>query len=327
MKRYHQISLKEREKIYLAYQNGQSMRQISIKLGRNVSSISREIKRNSCQTIGYSADRADKFAKDRANKNILKIEKYPKLKTYIIERLKEDKWPPEAISGVLRLGKNDLPGISHESIYQFIYSKEGQKRKLYQHLMYKRPQRQAKFSRTKRYKVPESKRITVRPEEINKRTVFGHAEGDLTFFAGSQSSNIITTMERVSRIVKIAKNPNKTSISTSMKLSKICKDMGYKSLTIDNGSEFTNYGAIELSGCEVYFCNPHSPWEKGSIERMHVFLHKFIPKKTNINDITAEKLQWAEDKLNNLPRKCLDYLTPKMLYDKLLKQGSVALET
>ena len=149
----------------------------------------------------------------------------------------------------------------------------------------------------------------------------------MTFFAGSQSANIITTMERVSRIVKIAKNSNKTSISTSMKLSKICKDMSYKSLTVDNGSEFTNYGAIELSGCEVYFCNPHSPWQKGSIERMHVFLHKFIPKKTNINDITDEKLQWAEDKLNNLPRKCLDYLTPKMLYDKLLKQGSVALET
>ena len=79
MKRYHQISLKEREKIYLAYQNGQSMRQISIQLGRNVSTISREIKRNSCQTIGCSADRADKFAKDRANKNILKIEKHPKL--------------------------------------------------------------------------------------------------------------------------------------------------------------------------------------------------------------------------------------------------------
>ena len=136
MKRYHQISLKEREQIHLAYQNGQSIRQISIKLGRNVSSISREIRRNSCQKIGYSADRADKFAKDRANKNILKIEKYPKLKTYIIERLKADKWPPEGISGVLRLGKNYLPGISHESIYQFIYSKEGQKRKLYQHLMY-----------------------------------------------------------------------------------------------------------------------------------------------------------------------------------------------
>jgi IS30 family transposase len=107
------------------------MRQISIKLGRNVSSISREIRRNSGQIIGYRADIVDK--------NILKIEKYPKLKTYIIERLKEDKWPPEAISGILMLGENDFSGISHESIYQFIYSKEGQKRKLYQHLMYKRP--------------------------------------------------------------------------------------------------------------------------------------------------------------------------------------------
>ena len=86
-------------------------------------------------------------------------------------------------------------------------------------------------------------------------------------------------MERMSRIVKIAKNPNKISISTSMKLSKICKDMSYKSLTIDNDSEFSNYGAIELSGCEVYFCNPHSPWKKALLNVCTLFCTNLFLKK------------------------------------------------
>jgi len=236
------------------------------------------------------------------------------LKAYIIDRLQQDKWPPEAIAGVLKLNQN-LPVVSHETIYKFIYSIEGQKLYLYTSLMYRRPKRQTKFSRVKRYSVPEDKRIENRLENINNRSEIGHAEGDLTFFAGSNSQNVITTIERASRMIKLAKNDNKTSLSTVFKLRKIAENMKYKSLTLDNGSEFAQYGAIELSGTKVYFCKPHSPWQKGSIERMHVSLHKYIPKKTNINEITDDKLKWAEEKMNNLPRKCLGYLTPKQYYD------------
>lgn len=127
-------------------------------------------------------------------------------------------------------------------------------------------------------------------------------------------------------MVKLTGNDNKESLSTMSKLRKRAAEMGAKSITLDNGGEFAGYGSLRLHGVDVYFCNPHSPWEKGSIERMHVTLHKYIPKKTDIKLITKEKLQWAEDKLNNLPRKGLNYLTPKQVWDNYKNSQSVALQ-
>jgi IS30 family transposase len=323
MKRYTRLTLKEREEIYLLQKNNHGIREIAERLNRSPSTISREIYRNRSD-IGYLPDRAQDQTTNRRKNKDTKLDKNPELKEYIISRLTEDKWPPEAISAVIKLEK-EMSNISHETIYKFIYSKEGLRLKLYQHLMYRRPERQAKFSRVKRYQVPEEKRIENRPEAINNRSEFGHGEADLTFFKGSNSKNIITTIERVSRMVKLANNNNKETNSTINKVRKIAKEMGYKSLTFDNGTEFTRYASLELTGTKVYFCKPHSPWEKGSIERMHVFLHKYIPKKTNINEITQKRLQWAEDKLNNLPRKSLGYLTPKQYWDNI-KNQTVALE-
>lgn len=324
MERYTRITLEEREKIYLLKKENYSQSEIAKKLGRHKSTISRELSLNSSK-IAYLPDSAMEMSvKRRQHNKLTKLDKNPDLKAHIILKLKEDRWPPEAISARL---KNDpkMPNISHETIYKFIYSKEGQKLKLYEALMYRRPKRQAKCFRRKRYSVPEEKRIENRPDFINERVELGHAEGDLTFFSGSNSQNVITAIERVSRMVKLTKNENKKSLSTINKLNKSVKELGCKSLTLDNGSEFAKYGSLELTGTKVYFCKPHSPWQKGSIERMHVFLHKYIPKKTNINLIGEEKLKWAENKLNNLPRKCLGYLTPIEFLDKVKIKNHVAL--
>jgi IS30 family transposase len=153
MKIYKQIKLEEREKIYQLLKADISLRKIAKKLGRSKSSISREVKRNSSIKLGYLPDRANIAASKRKNKAPCKIEKYQDLKQYILDKLVEDKWSPEIIAGRIKMEKH-LPSISHESIYKYIYSYDGQKLKLYESLMYARPKRQLKFSRRKRT-VPE----------------------------------------------------------------------------------------------------------------------------------------------------------------------------
>lgn len=311
MRKYNQLSLEEREKIYLHIKNNKSFRQIAKLIERSPSTVSREIGRNS-SLIGYLPDRADnKSSKRKVNKQT-KLEKHPLLKKYVLTKLTEGKWSPEAIAGRLKHHES-IGTISHESIYKFIYSKEGNKMKLYQYLMYRRPTRQLHHSRVKRSGVALGHSITNRPDSINNRSEFGHFEGDLTFMKGSNSINLITMIERKSRKVLIAMNNNKSANGTICNISNKIKSLpkgSVKSMTFDNGGEFKRFGSLGLMGIKVYFCNPHSPWEKGSIERMHVSLHKYIPKKSDLRCVSKEMVAEAETKLNNLPRKILNFLTP-----------------
>jgi IS30 family transposase len=323
MLKYNQISIEEREKIYYFLRTDTSLTKIANHLGRHKSTISREISRNRSQKLGYLPDRANNLSVGRKNRNLSKIENNPHLKQYIIAKLSLDKWSPEMIAG--RMKHEKLPiKISHETIYQYIYSYLGQKLKLYQHLMLARPKRQLKYSRRKRL-VPDMYKISNRAEYINNRTEFGHFEGDLTFFKGSKNGNISVLVERLSRRVFLIKNNNKTSKNVMLKIAAKTKDLSVvKSITFDNGGEFTQFGLLSLQGVHTYFCDPGAPYQKGQVERTNVSLHKFIPKKTNFNTITEQQVEFANDKLNNLPRKCLNYLTPNEAWYKLQIQKRCA---
>lgn len=309
MLKYNQISIEEREKIYYFLRTDTSLTKIANHLGRHKSTISREISRNRSHKLGYLPDRANNLSMGRKNRNLSKIENNPNLKQYIIAKLSLDKWSPEMIAG--RMKHEKLPvKISHESIYQYIYSYLGQKLKLYQHLMLARPKRQLKYSRRKRL-VPDMYKISNRAEYINNRTEFGHFEGDLTFFKGSKNGNISVLVERLSRRVFLIKNNNKSSKNVMLSIAAKTKDLSVvKSITFDNGGEFTQFGLLSLQGVHTYFCDPGAPYQKGQVERTNVSLHKFIPKKTDFNTITEQQVEFANDKLNNLPRKCLNFLTP-----------------
>jgi IS30 family transposase len=316
MRKYSQITLEERDKIYLYIKNNKSLSEIARLIGRSTSTISREIRRNSC-SLGYLPDRAHSCFENRKAIKSSKLDKYPLLKKYVLTKLKEDKWSPEAIAGRLK-HHEQIGTISHESIYKFIYSPEGNKMKLYQHLMYRRPARQLHHSRVKRLLTGAEHHIANRPEIANNRLEFGHFEGDLTFMKGSNSSNLITMIERKTRKILIAKNDNKSAIGTICNITGKLKSLPQglvKSMTFDNGGEFRRFANLGLMGVKVYFCNPHSPWEKGSIERLHVSLHKYIPKKSDIRQVTKEMILEAENKLNNLPRKVLNFLTPNEAWD------------
>lgn len=317
MIKYKQINLEERENIYELRRWGISLTDIGNLLNRHKSTISREISRNKSAKLGYLPDRANNLAKGRKNRNLSKIEKDPDLKKYIIDRLSLDKWSPEMIAGRMKLEKIPIR-VSHETLYQYIYSYLGQKQKLYQHLMLARPKRQLKYSRRKR-SVPEIYRIKNRPEYINNRSEFGHFEGDLTFFKSSRNGNLSVLVERVSRKAFLIKNDSKASKNVMMKIARRVKKIpAAKSITFDNGGEFSQFGLLSINGIQTYFCDPGAPYQKGQVERTNVSLHKFIPKKTDFNTITEEQIQYANDKLNNLPRKCLNFLTPNEAWNKNL---------
>ena len=328
MTKYTQITIEEREKIYQLLKSDMTLTKIAIAIDRNKSTISREISRNKSQQLGYLPDRANNLFFSRKNRQISKIEKYPDLKKYIIDRLSIDKWSPEAISGRMKLEKHKIQ-ISYEAIYQYIYSPLGQRQKLYQHLMLARPKRQLKYSRRKR-EIPEIYKISNRSDVINNRSEFGHFEGDLTFFNGSRNGNISVMTERVSRKSFLIKNDskscNKVMLGLVDKAMNTILPANIKSLTLDNGGEFARFGSLSLQGIKIYFCDPGAPYQKGQVERTNAILHKFIPKKTDFDKITNDNIIDANEKLNNLPKKCLNYLTPNEVWNKL-QLDTVALET
>lgn len=324
MKRYKQIRLEEREKIYKLVQSQESLSKIALLTGRSKSTISRECSRNTSRTLGYLPDRANNLAQGRKRRHLSKIESNSSLKKYIVSRLSEDKWSPEMISGRMKLEKQSIC-ISHEAIYQYIYSYPGQKLKLYEHLMYARPKRQQKHARRHRYKVADEFLLKNRPETINDRSEFGHYEGDLTFFKGNSSGNISVLVERKSKKAFLIRNDNKTTDLVIPNIISKIKSTGstVKSITFDNGSEFKRFGSLWLIGIGIYFCNPGSPWQKGQVERTNAVLHKFIPKKSDFKTISNDNIKDAEMKLNNLPRKNLNFLTANEVWDN---NQNVALE-
>ncbi len=312
MKLYKQLSIEDREKIYCLKREGISLNQIAKRLKRSASTISRELRRNASKRAGYLPDTADCKARSRRYKLECKIERYPTIKAFVLEKLCKEKWSPEIISGRMKaIGM--AVRISHETIYQYIYSLAGQLSKLYNHLMYRRPKRHLHGMRRHRRDVPPEYKLESRPHAANAREEFGHFEGDLTFFKGSSSKNLLVLIERMTRKAFIVQNNSKKSISTINKIFRIFAPMKQsmrKSITFDNGKEFSKFGALSLISTDVYFCEPASPWQKGQVERLNAQLHKYIPKKSDINSVTLDSVSLAQDKLNNLPRKVLNFLTP-----------------
>jgi transposase, IS30 family len=318
MKRYTHLTLNEREKLFMLRKKCLSFAAIAELMGRSASSLSREYKRNKSANVelGYLPDRANILAKERKAKHGCKLDRHPKLKSFIIEKMQHDRYSPEMIHGVLKLQKSAVR-ISTETIYQYVYSTEGQELKLYQHLMRARPKRNQKYGRRTRsnHGIPGRVSISHRPKI--KRREFGHFEADLTFFKGSSKINLLTIVERKTSYLMAELNDSKCSKNIAHKLlTNLIKIPKNKRMTItfDNGKEFVMHDKIkQITGIPTYFCHPGAPWEKPYVEYTHALLHRFIPKKTDANTITQEQVKDAVNKLNNLPRKRLGFKTPAQM--------------
>lgn len=314
MGHYTHLSKQDRLKLACFREMGLSIREIAKRLGRHHSTIYRELSRNHSQGY-YFPFSAHLKAQTRRPGKPLKMQTDKKLYHYVYDRLKQG-WSPEQIVGRMRLLKQPFD-ICHETIYQYVYQ-HGQK-KLWLYLPTQRKKRRKRRARSvSKCRYGEIRLITQRPKYIEHRSSMGHWEGDLIEFQGTKKKTVTTLVERKARVVILLKNTTKTSRIVMNKIKDTFNKkptVVCKTLTFDQGVEFADYRCIEsASQCKVYYCEAHSPWQKGSNENMNGRLRRYLPSTTDIDCLTQEELDQLADKMNTVPRKCLGFKTPKELY-------------
>ncbi len=312
------LSLSEREEISRGIATDESIREIASGLCRAPSTISREINRNGGYDL-YRAGQADKAAWERARRpKRCKLACNQSLSMIVARKLKIG-WSPQQISGWLKraYSRGENFYVSHETIYKTLYiqARGALKKELIQCLRTQRAKRRSKHSSLKGQglgKIVDAVSISERPASVEDRAIPGHWEGDL--IAGSNNSYIATLVERKTRYVmlaKIADRKTATVISALIKQSKKLPGELYKSLTWDRGSELADHKQFTIAtDIKVYFCDPQSPWQRGSNENTNRLLRQYFPKGTDISVHSQAKLSAIARQLNERPRKTLEYETP-----------------
>ncbi|WP_176026293.1 IS30 family transposase [Robbsia andropogonis] len=325
IRRQGSLSLEERETISRELASGASMRSIAKSLNRSASTISREISRNGGITR-YRAWHAEAafFKRCKRPKSLL-LRRYPKLCRQVIALLKQD-WSPEQISGWLRQENGTGVGmsISHETIYKslFIQTRGVLREELKKHLRMKRMFRRARNHQTpSRGNIQGAVSIRERPAEIEDRAIPGHWEGDL--IVGSLNSAIATIVERHSRFTLLCKVKNKGALTVIEALAgqmhKLPRELS-KSLTWDRGQELSAHKAFSLAtDMAVYFCDPSSPWQRGTNENTNGLLRQYFPKGTCLSGFSQKELDKIAEKLNTRPRKTLKFKTPAQVLQAALQ--------
>jgi IS30 family transposase len=305
------LSLSEREEISRGIARDDSLRSIAQQLGRAPSTISREVQRNG-SLDQYRASEAEQAAWDRAHRpKACKLITHPTLRARVVNKL-QLQWAPQQIAGWL---KRAYPGdegthVSHETIYKSLFIQA-----LLAHLRTQRTIRRSKHATQKKKglgQITNMVSIRERPASVEDRAVPGHWEGDL--MAGSKNSYIATLVERHTRHVMLVKVPNKeteTVINALIKQSKKLPNELYKSLTWDRGKELADHQRFSLAtNIDVYFCDPSSPWQRGSNENTNGLLRQYFPKGTDLSVHSQTKLNAVARRLNERPRLTLEFETP-----------------
>jgi len=318
------LALAEREEISRAVVNGQSIRSIAALLGRAPSTISREINRNGGRSE-YRAAQAEGAAWDRA----LRPKQCKLAENRALARVVADKlrllWSPEQIAGWLQ---HTYPGdeshhVSHETIYRslFIQARGALKKELLEHLRRTRGMRRSRHYTQKTAthgQIVDAVSISERPASVEDRAVPGHWEGDLVF--GSGNSQIATLVERQTRYVMLVKVGGKDTLTVVDALIKNARKLPqelYKSLTWDRGKEMAAHKRFTMAtDIQVFFCDPQSPWQRGSNENTNGLLRQYMPKGIDISGYSQHQLNAIARQLNERPRKTLGFQTPAEMFSE-----------
>ena len=318
------LTLPEREEISRGIVAGDSVRLIAASLSRSPSTVSREIKRNGGRRR-YRASRADQAAWDRACRpKICKLVQNRDLARIVAKKLKK-LWSPAQIAGWLKqtYPDNENFQVSHEIIYRtlFIQARGALKKELLQHLRRTRPMRRSRHYTQKtddHGKISNTVSIRQRPASVEDRAVPGHWEGDLII--GTHNSHIATLVERHTRYVMLAKikaRDTETVINALIKHAHKLPSELYKSLTWDRGKEMADHQRFTLAtDIQVYFCDPRSPWQRGSNENTNGLLRQYFPKGTDLSVHSQAKLNSIARQLNERPRKTLGFETPAQRFNQ-----------
>lgn len=328
--KYKRLANKERESISRGLAQKRFIREIAREINRSPSTVAREIKRNSGKT-GYRAFSASHRARTAAasrKKGKSKIAKQEPLQRYVLEKLKEE-WSPKEISERIKI---EYPWdiamqISHEAIYQYIYILP--RGELKQTLI-KALRQEHKYRRTQKVGIPEENRgkianmlsIEERPAEVADRSVAGHWEGDLILGKYKRSA-LGTLVERTTRyLILVPLGNKKDAVTVRQEFAKAFQTVPAelkKSMTYDQGKEMSEHQQFTIdTGIQVYFAHPGSPWERGTNENTNGLIRQYFPKGTDFTEVSEEEIKVVQRKLNDRPRKALDFYKPDEVINNLV---------
>jgi len=321
------LTLAEREEISRGVAAGASARAIACRLARAPSTVTRELNRHGGRG-GYRAAEAERRAWERGRRpQRCKLARQPRLAALVAAKLAAD-WSPEQIAGWLRAHypEDETMRVSHETIYLtlFVQARGALKRELLEHLRragsLRRP-RSARSGKRGQGQILGAVSIRERPAEAADRAVPGHWEGDL--LAGGSNSQIATLVERQSRFVILVAVGRKDSRSVTAALSRQLARLPQQlraSLTWDRGLEMAEHAKFTVAtDVKVYFCDPRSPWQRGSNENTNGLLRQYLPKRANLNLVSQARLDEIATKLNTRPRQTLGFKTPADILDEALR--------
>lgn len=345
--KYKHLSERGRYRLEGCLESGMSVKEIAKKLNSHISTVYREIKRGQVKRISselteYCAYRANVAQNDYKKKvtnrrHSLKIEKYTKLAVYIQEKIGQDRYSPDAVTGLIKLKRPEFKGrICTKTLYNYIARGvfEGISNAS---LWEKRKRRRHSYRQVSRISLKNkgSRSIEERPEQINNRLRYGHWEGDcIVGPRGTKKDGLFTLSERMTREQIIVKIESLTQSSVIKAIDTLENNYGcffkdkFKSITLDNGREFLDWEAIEKSVISgktrtlVYFAHPYSSWERGTNENQNRMIRRFIPKGTDISKLSNKDVERIENWMNNYPRKILGYKTANELVLEVANNSS-----
>lgn len=308
---YQQLTLLERYQIQALNESGINQKSIAHKLGRDPSTISRELKRNLNKSCYCSVWAHTQTQHRKQNKSPLLISDD---QWDFVESLIKSDWSPEQIS--LWLAENKSYTVSHEWIYQYIYQEQRDGGHLWQHLRCQKQRRKRYGSPNTRGQIPNRKSIHNRPDIVESRERIGDWELDTVIGKGHKQA-LVTLTERKSRYTLIKKVSHKTADQVSKAITSLLRPFQNKVLTLtsDNGKEFAKHQQMEKAlDAEFYFADPYASWQRGLNENTNGLIRQYFPKDRDFRTIKQKEVDFVTKRLNNRPRKCLGIKTPNQVF-------------
>jgi IS30 family transposase len=312
---YKQLTFEQRYTIELMLNQNISKAKIALTLDRSESTIHRELSRNQTKRGLYRAGYAQMLADERKKEGHFKTFLSERMKTFIKTKLKDEQWSPEQISG--RCKALGIGMVSHERIYQYIWQDKKQGGTLYQYLRHGSKRYRKRYgTNDKRGGILGRISIEQRPEIVNNKARVGDWEMDL-IVGKNHKGAVLTIVERKTSFLLLAATNGKKA--SSIKKQAVNALAPYKELvytiTNDNGKEFANHKQIgEKLQADIYFCHPYSSWERGLNEYTNKLIRQYIPKKTDLRNLNNQQLNLVANKLNNRPRKNMEFKTPMEVF-------------
>ena len=320
MKIYEHLCFGERKIIEKMLKKNKSIRAIARMLGRGVSCISNEIKLGKTNGI-YNAKKAEAKAVLRRRDSkfqCLKVAKNIDLKKFVIENILDDQ-SPEGISGRLKEVEKGLEYASTKAIYKFIESAHG--RQIEGHLYHNAVKKRSGPKNKKKVSIDGRTMIDQRPKKVEKRLEFGHYEGDFIESGDNGIGSLLVLIERKTRYPFLIYLEDRSTKNVNNLIEKLIANFNPKSLTLDNDLSFQKHPELsELIQATIYFCHPHTPYEKGTVENRNKAIRRYVKKKSDLSKYGNEYFQMVETKLRTKFMKCLDYKTPKEAFDIEMKK-------